>query len=107
MIDMDNLPLDVSALLPSCGEILTMKVELLFAPLLEREGGRDDGMTQEQADLMTQIDKFLPFDSPLECIATQNVAMRRVSSGLHEYVPVRFFLSFRELSSTQFIISIL
>jgi len=77
-----------SALIPFCEEILTIKFELLFAPLLEREGGQENGMPQDKADLMTEIQNFIPFDLPLESIASQSVSIRRVSSGLHEYVPV-------------------
>lgn len=67
-----------------------MKFELLYTPLLETEHGHADGRSQNQADLMNDIENFLPsIDAPLEIVATQTVAIKRASSGLHEYIPVR------------------
>ena len=67
-----------------------MKFELLYTPLLETEHGNADGLSQNQADLMNDIEKFLPpMNAPLETVATQTVVIKRASSGLHEYIPVR------------------
>ena len=86
-VDLSTALMDASSS-PQCEEILSMKFELLFAPLLERDGGREDGILLNDADMMTQIENFLPFNSPLEAVATQNIAIRRASSGVHEYIPV-------------------
>ena len=73
-----------------CDELLTMKFELLYTPLLETEHGHADGRSQNQADLMSDIENFLPSnDVPLDIVATQTVAIKLASSGLHEYIPVR------------------
>lgn len=67
-----------------------MKFELLYTPLLETEHGHADGLSQNEADLMKDIENFLPpMDAPMEPVATQTVVIKRASSGLHEYIPVR------------------
>eukprot|EP01038_Epipyxis_sp_PR26KG_P010970 gene10970-14734_t len=69
---------------PICTELLHMRFELLFSPLIEESAG----------DLFSDIDSFIPDNPSYETVATQNIIIQKAGSGIHEYYPIRFKRSY-------------
>ena len=62
-------------------EPVTLRFELMCCPLLEQP---------EDADLMYDVETYIPSDPEFTCLATEELGISRLRSGLHEYYPVRF-----------------
>jgi hypothetical protein len=67
-------------------ELLHLKFNLLYASLIEDEDG--------VGDLLNDVDRFIPENPNFKIIATQNIFLQKITSGVHEYFPVRSFLVF-------------
>ena len=65
-------------------ELLCIKFELLFAPLLEVEEGKP------RVDIMNNIELLIPEDPIYSILATQSIYIQACEKGIHEYIPVSF-----------------
>lgn len=66
---------------PLCPELLQLRFDLMFCPLLEDK--------ECKVDLFKHVDKLVPPSPVFSLVATQNLVLQKAGTGVHEYFPVR------------------